>query len=321
MPSTELTKKALLCHLKGLRAAGVRYVALETKPTENETQESNRDDLIEQGEFGKTVAEPGPTSTATSVTATSTATKFTSEKGNPPAPRKNKSPAPALSLFNEEPTEPFRHTSSRMKKPGAPPLPFDVEAKMTLEALAAAVDGCLRCKLGHGRTNLVFGVGNSGADLVFVGEAPGRDEDEQGIPFVGRAGQMLTRMIENVIGIPRSEVYICNILKCRPPGNRNPESDEIDCCEPYLHKQIEIIQPRLIVALGKFAAQWLLQTKIPIGKLRGKFGRYRGIPTLATYHPAYLLRNPGQKRTVMDDLLRIKAVQSGEIEPEIEIFS
>ncbi|MEE9241203.1 MAG: uracil-DNA glycosylase [bacterium] len=192
---------------------------------------------------------------------------------------------------------------------------------MTLEALAAAVDGCLRCKLGHGRTNLVFGVGNSGADLVFVGEAPGRDEDEQGIPFVGRAGQMLTRMIENVIGIPRSEVYICNILKCRPPGNRNPESDEIDCCEPYLHKQIEIIQPRLIVALGKFAAQWLLQTKIPIGKLRGKFGRYQGIPTLATYHPAYLLRNPGQKRTVMDDLLRIKAVQSGEIEPEIEIFS
>lgn len=245
----------------------------------------------------------------------------TPEKENPPAPRDKDSQAPALSLFKKNSAMPLHSATSNTQNPDTPPLPFDPEADMTLETLAAAVDGCQRCKLGSGRTNLVFGVGNANANLVFVGEAPGQNEDKQGIPFVGRAGQMLTRMIENVIEIPRSEVYICNILKCRPPGNRNPEPDEIECCEPYLYKQLEIIRPKLIVALGKFAAQWLLQTKIPIGKLRGKFGRYRGIPTLATYHPAYLLRNPGQKRTVMDDLLIIKAVQSGELEPKIEIFS
>lgn len=245
----------------------------------------------------------------------------TPKKENPPAPRDEKSPAPVLSLFKEKSDMPLHGATPNTPNPDIPPLPFDPEADMTLETLAAAVDGCQRCKLGSGRTNLVFGVGNANANLVFVGEAPGQNEDKQGIPFVGRAGQMLTRMIENVIEIPRSEVYICNILKCRPPGNRNPEPDEIECCEPYLYKQLEIIRPKLIVALGKFAAQWLLQTKIPIGKLRGKFGRYRGIPTLATYHPAYLLRNPGQKRTVMDDLLIIKAVQSGELEPKIEIYS
>ena len=201
-----------------------------------------------------------------------------------------------------------------------PPLPFDPQAEMTIEELARSVDGCLRCKLGPGRTNLVFGVGNPKASLVFVGEAPGADEDAQGIPFVGRAGQMLTKMIENVIEVPRQEVYICNILKCRPPGNRNPEPDEIACCEPYLMKQLAVIRPKLIVALGKFAAQWLLHTKTPIGKLRGKFGRYQGIPCLATYHPAYLLRNPRDKRVVHEDLLKVKDVYHGKREPEIEIF-
>jgi len=191
---------------------------------------------------------------------------------------------------------------------------------MTIDDLDRAVEGCLRCKLGGGRTNLVFGVGNPRADLVFVGEAPGADEDAQGIPFVGRAGQMLTRMIENVLEIPRKEVYICNIIKCRPPENRNPEPDEIACCEPYLHKQLAILRPKLIVALGKFAAQWLLGTKIPIGKIRGKFGRYQGIPCLATYHPAYLLRNPRDKRVVLQDLLLAKAVYHGQAEPQIEIF-
>lgn len=204
--------------------------------------------------------------------------------------------------------------------PEPPPLPFDPEAEMSLAELEAAVDGCLRCKLGAGRTNLVFGVGNPAANLVIVGEAPGANEDAEGIPFVGRAGQMLTKMIENVIEVPRQEVYICNILKCRPPGNRNPEPDEIDCCEPYLHKQLAIIQPRLILALGKFAAQWLLQTKTPIGRLRGKFGRYQGIPCLSTYHPAYLLRNPRDKRLVLDDLLKAKAVYHGEAEADIELF-
>ena len=208
----------------------------------------------------------------------------------------------------------------RNEGPEPPPLPFDPDAEMSLDELHDAVDGCLRCKLGAGRTNLVFGVGNPAADLVIVGEAPGANEDAEGIPFVGRAGQMLTKMIENVIEVPRQEVYICNILKCRPPGNRNPEPDEIDCCEPYLHKQLAVIRPKLILALGKFAAQWLLQTKTPIGRLRGKFGRYQGIPCLATYHPAYLLRNSRDKRLVLDDLLKAKAVYHGETEAEIELF-
>ena len=208
----------------------------------------------------------------------------------------------------------------RSPGPEPPPLPFDPDSEMSLDELQAAVDGCLRCKLGQGRTNLVFGVGNPAANLVIVGEAPGANEDAEGIPFVGRAGQMLTKMIENVIEVPRQKVYICNILKCRPPGNRNPEPDEIDCCEPYLHKQLAIIRPRLILALGKFAAQWLLQTKTPIGRLRGKFGRYQGIPCLATYHPAYLLRNPRDKRLVLDDLLKAKTVYHGEAEAKIELF-
>ncbi len=209
----------------------------------------------------------------------------------------------------------------RKQGPEPPPLPFDPAASMSLTELHDAVEGCLRCKLGAGRTNLVFGVGSPDANLVIVGEAPGAQEDAEGIPFVGRAGQMLTRMLENVIEVPRQEVYICNILKCRPPGNRNPEQDEIDCCEPYLHKQLAVIKPKLILALGKFAAQWLLATSTPIGRLRGKFGRYRGIPCLATYHPAYLLRNPRDKRLVMDDLLKAKAVYHGEQEAEIELFS
>ena len=218
--------------------------------------------------------------------------------------------------------EPTLAPMAKRRDPGPepPPLPFDPEAEMSLDELQAAVDGCVRCKLGAGRTNLVFGVGNPAAKLVIVGEAPGANEDAEGIPFVGRAGQMLTRMIENVIEVPRQEVYICNILKCRPPGNRNPEPDEIDCCEPYLHKQLAVIQPRLILALGKFAAQWLLQTKTPIGRLRGKFGRYQGIPCLSTYHPAYLLRNPRDKKLVLDDLLKVKAVYHGETEADIELF-
>ncbi len=261
MPDTEQTKKALLGHLKELHAAGIRYVALDHKSADNETQKSEHADFIEQGEFGNTIAEPGPSSTATCSTATYSATMPTPEKRNPPTPRDNFSPAPALPLLKEKSAMPLRSATADTQNPDTPPLPFDPEAEMTLETLAAAVDGCQRCKLGSGRTNLVFGVGNPAADIVFVGEAPGKNEDLQGIPFVGRAGQMLTRMIENVIEIPRSEVYICNILKCRPPGNRNPEPDEIECCEPYLYKQLEIIRPKLIVALGKFAAQWPFKPK------------------------------------------------------------
>jgi DNA polymerase len=161
------------------------------------------------------------------------------------------------------------------------------------------------CQLCRTRKNLVFGSGNPEANLMFVGEAPGEDEDAQGLPFVGRAGQLLTKIIES-IGLKRNEVYICNILKCRPPNNRAPFPTEILACEPYLKEQIEIIKPKIICALGKFAAQTLLKTQTPITQLRGKFYDYEGIKLIPTFHPAYLLRNPGDKRLVWEDMKKIK---------------
>jgi len=177
--------------------------------------------------------------------------------------------------------------------PAGPPL--------TLAEVREELGECTRCKLCRGRTRIVFGVGNPRAELVFVGEAPGAEEDAQGEPFVGRAGQLLTRIIQ-AIGLRREDVYICNIIKCRPPANRNPEADEIAACEPFLLKQLEVIGPKVIVALGTFAAQTLLRTKEPISKLRGRFFTYEGIPLLPTFHPAYLLRNPHEKRTVWEDM-------------------
>jgi uracil-DNA glycosylase family 4 len=165
---------------------------------------------------------------------------------------------------------------------------------------------CQRCKLAPLRTNLVFGVGNPDAHLVFVGEAPGADEDAQGEPFVGKAGQLLTKMIE-AMGYARSDVYICNILKCRPPGNRNPEPDEIAQCEPFLKGQLAALRPRVIVALGKFAAQCLLRDDTPISRLRGTFRSYEGIPLMPTFHPAYLLRDPTKKKEAWDDLKAVNA--------------
>ncbi|MFN3476878.1 MAG: uracil-DNA glycosylase [Candidatus Methylomirabilales bacterium] len=178
-------------------------------------------------------------------------------------------------------------------------------ARPTLEEIRATVGDCTRCKLHQGRKTIVFGSGNPRAALVFVGEGPGADEDEQGLPFVGRAGQLLTRMIE-AMGLTRGEVYICNIIMCRPLGNRNPEPDEIASCEPFLIGQLLAIRPKLICALGTFAAQTLLRTKEPISKLRGRFFSYQGIPLLPTFHPAYLLRNPHEKKTAWEDLKLLK---------------
>jgi DNA polymerase len=161
--------------------------------------------------------------------------------------------------------------------------------------------GCQRCGLGKTRHNLVFGDGSHQAQVVFVGEAPGADEDEQGLPFVGRAGQLLTKIIE-AMGLTRKDVYICNILKCRPPQNRNPLPDEISACEPFLKKQLQIISPRIICALGTFAAKTLLKTEVPITLLRGRFHSYEGIALMPTYHPAYLLRNPAAKKLVWEDV-------------------
>ncbi|MDH4228314.1 MAG: uracil-DNA glycosylase [Nitrospirota bacterium] len=177
----------------------------------------------------------------------------------------------------------------------------------SLDAVATAMDGCMRCALGATRTNLVFGVGNPRADVVFVGEAPGRDEDLKGEPFVGRAGQLLTDIIEKGMKLPRASVYICNTVKCRPPENRNPEAAELAACEPFLIRQLAAIRPRVIVALGKFAAQSLCRSEAPISRLRGNWHTYEGIKIMPTYHPAYLLRNPSAKREVWEDIRLVMA--------------
>jgi DNA polymerase len=183
----------------------------------------------------------------------------------------------------------------------------DVDPAAALERLHRDTIGdCRRCKLAPGRTQVVFGTGNPRAELVFVGEAPGADEDAQGIPFIGAAGQLLTKIIE-AMGLQRDDVYIANIIKCRPPGNRNPQPDEIASCEPFLISQLEIIHPKVICALGTFAAQTLLKTKEPISRLRGRWHAYQGIPLMPTFHPAYLLRNPGDKKTVWADVRLVMA--------------
>lgn len=174
-----------------------------------------------------------------------------------------------------------------------------------LKKLEEQVKGCTKCELCKNRTNVVFGAGNPDADLMFVGEAPGYYEDKQGEPFVGKAGQLLTKIIES-IGMKRGDVYIANILKCRPPENRNPNANEIVMCSPHLIRQIEIIRPKIICALGTFAAQTLLDTKDTIGKLRGKFYEYQSTKLLATYHPAYLLRNPDDKKKVWADIQKVR---------------
>ncbi|NQU02650.1 MAG: uracil-DNA glycosylase [Syntrophaceae bacterium] len=173
-----------------------------------------------------------------------------------------------------------------------------------LKDIRSDMGDCKRCDLSALRSNLVFGEGNPEADLVFAGEAPGADEDMQGRPFVGRAGHLLTRIIE-AMGLKREDVYICNILKCRPPGNRNPKPEEIEKCEPFLIRQIESIKPKAICALGTFAAKTLLKTDAPISMLRGRFHLYHDIQLMPTYHPAYLLRNPGAKKLVWQDMQMI----------------
>jgi len=195
---------------------------------------------------------------------------------------------------------------------------LDEEGKMSenssqkemLEALQKKALRCNRCPLSQGRKNVVFGLGNPSARLVFIGEAPGRDEDIQGLPFVGRAGQLLTKIIES-IGYKREDVYICNILKCRPPQNRNPLPSEIFACQEHLINQLNIIKPRLICTLGKFAAQTLLKTDTPISLLRGKFCDFQGAKLIPTFHPAYLLRNPSGKRLVWEDMKKIKRFLEG----------
>lgn len=174
-----------------------------------------------------------------------------------------------------------------------------------LPALDQFLAGCTRCKLAPTRTNIVFGQGNPKAELMFVGEAPGRDEDEQGLAFVGRAGQLLTKIIE-AIGRTREDVYIANVLKCRPPNNRNPERDEVETCKPFLNEQIRLIAPRVIVTLGTFAAQTLLETDEPISRMRGQWRTTRGVRVMPTFHPAFLLRSPDRKKDVWEDMKLVR---------------
>jgi DNA polymerase len=185
--------------------------------------------------------------------------------------------------------------------PAATPVATPAEANSALDAVRHTLGDCQRCKLAGSRRNIVFGQGNPNARLMFVGEAPGADEDEQGLAFVGAAGQLLTKIIE-AMGLTRDDVFIANILKCRPPGNRNPEPDEIESCQPFLEQQIEAIRPRVLVGLGKFSGQWLLKTAEPISRIRGRVGEYKGIKAVPTYHPAFLLRNPSAKKDVWEDM-------------------
>jgi uracil-DNA glycosylase family 4 len=194
------------------------------------------------------------------------------------------------------------------------PVPVVTSAADLLAAIKIEIGpDCSRCKLHTlGRRQIVFGVGNPDADLMFVGEAPGADEDVQGEPFVGRAGQLLTKIIE-AIGLAREDVYIANVIKCRPPQNRNPEPDEVDTCEPFLFRQIDAIKPKVVVALGSFAARALLRTQDSISRLRGRVYEYRGAKLIPTFHPAYLLRNPSSKKEVWEDMKLVRTLLKSQV--------
>jgi uracil-DNA glycosylase family 4 len=200
------------------------------------------------------------------------------------------------------------HGRDRVRDAAVESVPaVDVAATLDWERLEAAVAACVKCALHTGRTRTVFGVGNRRAHLMVVGEAPGAEEDRQGLPFVGRAGQLLTAMLR-AIGFARDDVFIANVLKCRPPNNRDPRPDEVGCCLPYLERQIALVDPRVILCVGRVAAQNLLGTDAPLGRLRGQVHAFgaAGRPVIVTYHPAYLLRTPADKAKAWQDLLRVK---------------
>jgi uracil-DNA glycosylase len=209
----------------------------------------------------------------------------------------------AATVAERRPERPPARPSREAEDRELPAAPSDPPA--ALQALAEEASRCVKCRLCRTRTNVVFGTGSVGAELAFVGEAPGRNEDLQGEPFVGEAGQLLDKIIA-AMGLERSEVYICNMVKCRPPSNRQPSPDEIAACEPFLIEQLDLVRPKVIVALGSVAAQALLRTEESIGRLRGKFFRYHDIEVMPTYHPAYLLRTPQAKRVVWEDMQKVQ---------------
>ena len=204
-------------------------------------------------------------------------------------------------------TQPETTTQAPTGETAALPAAVPALGGETLDDIRNDLGDCTRCKLHSGRTTLVFGAGNPDATLMFVGEGPGRDEDLQGVPFVGRAGQLLTKIIAS-IGLTRDQVYIANVVKCRPPSNRNPEPDEVHTCEPFLFRQLDAIQPKVVVALGAFAVHTLLRTDQAISRLRGRVYDYRGAKLIPTFHPAFLLRSPDRKRDVWEDMKKVRAL-------------
>ena len=220
--------------------------------------------------------------------------------------------AGGISGWQRPPAKPVEETQPEETQPSEETLPGEVrqpsatsaDAVEKLSRISGDLNGCTRCRLHSGRTNLVFGEGSAQSGLVFVGEAPGADEDMQGRPFVGRAGKLLDKMIF-AIGLERTEVYICNVVKCRPPENRPPEADEAAACSPFLFRQIDALCPKVICALGLSASQALLGTTQSMSELRGKVRLFRGIPLVCTYHPAYLLRSPARKASAWQDLKEV----------------
>ena len=234
-----------------------------------------------------------------------------------------KLPETKLPSSREHETKPPEHSvlmrgdSKEENQIEASSIKSDRSAEEELACIAGEVAVCVKCPLAESRNNTVPGEGNPHARLVFVGEAPGADEDKSGRPFVGRAGQLLTDIIVKGMQMKREDVFICNVLKCRPPNNRTPNPDEVFQCEPYLLRQLDIIQPKVICALGAVAAQTLLKTDAPIRQLRGTWHNYHDIPLRVTYHPAYLLRSPGEKKKTWEDIQEVMRVLSGEVVPEI----
>ena len=228
---------------------------------------------------------------------------------NPKLATEPQGPSPWSGAPNPEPRTP----KPELRAPTLPPQALSLfeappparRERETLEQIRGDLGDCHRCRLAAGRKTIVFGQGNAHAQLVFVGEGPGADEDEQGLPFVGRAGQLLNRMLQS-IGIKREDVYICNVVKCRPPGNRTPERDEIESCSPFLFRQIEAIRPRLVCCLGAPAVKTLLGLKEGMLKIRGRFYDYGGTKALATVHPAYVLRNPREEKILREDFEKIR---------------
>jgi len=233
---------------------------------------------------------------------------FSGEENLPPPEKLEPEPGPiALTMEEEEPVEPPMAAHPTDAKPRWLTASPETIQAMELTAFYEDIRECQKCPLGQTRKQFVFGSGNPQAEVLFVGEAPGADEDEQGLPFVGRAGQLLTKIIESTKTWKRPDVFICNVLKCRPPGNRTPGPDEVEQCRPYLEEQINIIKPKLIMALGASAAQALLKTKESVGKLRGNWHVFQGIPLKVTYHPAALLRDDSYKKDVWEDMKELTA--------------